>query len=270
MTRTLSTAIASLLLFAISRPATAIIYTFRDGTTTPVIGGTYAGTDDLMIRPDAPNENNGVRPRLEVNTPGGAERRSLLRFDVTSLAGQPGVAESITLRLFVSGVFATGSNDGGNIDIFRIANANAGWIEGTGNLSAALAGEPSWNNRVHPSTPWAGTAGLHTAGTDYFSTLLATFPWLFTSPPASGSSMDFVFNDVSFFSDWIAGLNPGLLIAARLNDDDMEMHSAEATALLRPMLIVDFQPVPEPSSLALLGLGTLGLVIRNRRRRAAK
>jgi hypothetical protein len=231
----------------------------------------------LTNNPGQSDQNFGGRENMAVGVqPAGQPRHDLVRFDVTALSGQP-VVTAARLRLFVTnggelggGVDVQGA---GNIQVFRVAPANTGWIEGTG--FTAAGGEPpdvgqsTWNNRVEGSQPWAGTQGASAAGTDYLATLLTSAPFDATTT-APSSAIDLLFTDVSFFSAWAAGNNPGLFlrIETETAGNAISVASREfPTAAFHPELIVTLSPVPEPSALLLAGLGAAGLAARRRRMR---
>lgn len=242
----------------------ASIVTYQDGTTTPFIGGIYTGVEDTMVLHNdfgIAGNNFGGRTDFAVGEQLSSSqlhpRRALLRFDVTSLAGQYASINSVTLRLTISSN-ASGAGAGSDvIQLFREAPANAGWVEGT-QANGFELGSSSWNNRNESGTPWAGSVGSGTAGTDYLAPVLASVG--FDDTTSTGITLDFVFNDVSFLPTWISGSNAGLLM--RLPDDSLAnidralfFDSSEAgTVANRPQLIIDYTAAPEPSALALIVL----------------
>ncbi|MGB6220451.1 DNRLRE domain-containing protein, partial [Haloferula sp.] len=197
------------------------------------------------------------------------EENSVLSFDVSALSGLYSSIDSITLRLTISKI----DDNNGNTtyvditnNIYAVSAANRDWDEGAA----------TWNNKA-AATPWAGSAGLATAGTDYVNTLLASHTFLSVSAPTNGTTIDFGFGgDLTGLIDgWLVDnvdnsqSNPGLLISDPSFRTDAKLrtvyHSTEATnSDFHPELIVTYTPVPEPSSMLLLGLGGLALLRRRR------
>jgi hypothetical protein len=91
--------------------------TFKDGSPTPFVGGTYAGTQDVMIltnNPGQSDQNFGGRENIAVGVqPAGQPRHDLVRFNVTALNGQPFVVTAARLRLFVTNL----GELGGGVDV---------------------------------------------------------------------------------------------------------------------------------------------------------
>ncbi|MBM3889037.1 MAG: DNRLRE domain-containing protein [Verrucomicrobia bacterium] len=251
---------------------------FQDGASTPIIGGTYNGTADTMILINdagggGGNQNFGAREDFEAGettTGANQNRRALMRFDVTALKDQYVSINSITLRLTVNYNDSSGSDA---FQVYRLASANAGWVEGTG-ISYAGGDPPdngmsTWNQRVQGSQNWAGSAGANTAGTDYLTPDIASTSFN-ASSPTSGSLFDLVFTDVSFFDDWANGNNPGLYLRTQndLNGRLSFYSSEDSIQSRRPQLIVDYAPIPEPhiEGLLLVGAGLMSLARRRRQR----
>jgi hypothetical protein len=280
-------------LFYLAGNAAGAIVVFKNGFSN-AFTGTYSGTDDLMMMTNgggyffSSTDNFGARGDMAVgNTGASAEhiRRDLVRFDVSSLAGQYTSINSATLRLYVTGYALPVG--GGTVNVFRMADANAGWVEGSGTSATGYgpedAGGSTWAYKVqaaYPSefagTPWAGggttgspagAAGV--AGTDYFSTPISSF----TYTPSTAGFVDFVFSDPTLINTWVTGINAGLLLrqlseAAVPGGNLINFHSSESTTgvgpgltTARPELIIDFTAVPEPGRalLSMLGLGALFL-----------
>ena len=204
-------------------------------------------------------------------------QRSLLRFDLSSLAGQYSSVDSITLRLFFS------TKDGVNerrTEVYEVAAANTAWVEGTNVGGTASKTGASWLNmsQTHNGTsvppinqvPWVGGSGLATAGTAYNSTLLASQNFL--TAPTANSAIDFSVdgnsvNLTTLVDNWVVSM-PGLLLLDSLLSnasggtaglfERVGFHSKEATtASLRPELIVEYQAVPEPHSMLLAASGLI-------------
>lgn len=259
-------------------PASALTVSYRDGFPDPFIGGTYTGTRDTMILSNGgshQDQNFGARTDFEVGTYSGptTKRHDLVRFDITSLAGQFGAINSVTLRLFVTSEKA-GTD---TVQVFRLASANTGWVEGT--QAAVVGPDPpdtgmsTWNRRVQGSQNWAGSQGASSAGTDYRTPLVASAAFN-ASSIAVDSPFDLVFTSGSFVPAWTTGANAGLFLrtVTESGDNRLSFHSRQSsTASLRPEQIIDYTPIgPEPATLWLLASGLLGVAPgawRRRRRR---
>ena len=142
----------------------------------------YAGTDDASIwahqngGTDVQGDNNyGGRNYIFLGDPFGTttgEGKGLLRFDLSNKISTLASVSSISLTFKESG--NRDSTGSGTINIYRVAAANSAWVEGV-HQAAAATGECTWKNLAHSGTPWAGSVGMGTAGTDYVNTLLGSF-----------------------------------------------------------------------------------------------
>lgn len=266
-------------LYCLLASASANTAAFQDGQSTPVLGGTYSGVQDVMLLVNGGSnsaaENFGARAEMNVGSmgyPGDPYyRRSLIKFDLTSLAGQASSIQSVTLR-FVSNALA-GS---GTVDLFRVASANGNWVEGTGVATGNNgSGSSTWSSKIQDSASWAGgTSGMSVPSTDYLSSPVSSVSYN-SSTTHAGDTVDFVFNDTSFITAWIAGDNPGLFlrqadesqaqnwISFYSSETGVNYPYASSSITLRPSLIVNYTAVPEPSCAVLLVLG-MGLLARRR------
>jgi len=245
--------------------------TLQDGLNS------YAGTEDTMINAGLPIFNWGNYNLLELTNGGGNPMRLLIRFDVSQLAGQFSSINSVTLRLFPVSV----PSGAVNVQLFEPVSGNADWIEGTGAGAPVTPGTPSWRNKVQitttTGTPWVGGEGLGSTGfgpllaqtqIDNSTTTLAPFDLTISNTAAA----------TGLINDFLGANNPGFLIhldnETSTGNYDMLFYSREINSAntstpnaetLRPELIIDFTPTPEPATAGLLLLGLGGLVLRRQR-----
>jgi hypothetical protein len=141
----------------------------------------YAGAEDTTLKAYAPvayTNNYGKASNLQIyryETIGPAVL-PLLRFDLSALSPRlyAGI-EGLVLTNFVYNSISYGT--GGTVTAYSVLPANGDWVEGTG-IGQAVAGAPCWSYRAWSAaspTPWAGSAGLSTAGTDYDAAALGSF-----------------------------------------------------------------------------------------------
>ena len=255
--------------------AWADVVTFKQGAPAPITGGPYAGADDTMLVINGAgntDQNFGARTNFEVGEdPGGSNalRHTLMRFDVTALAGQYASIDAVTLRLFPIAVNTVGAD---SMQAFRVAPANAAWVEGTG--VGVLGGDPpdvgesTWAQRVQGSQNWAGSQGASTPGADY-TTMLGSTAFSGATGTGAANPFDITFDTsqlAALFNDWTSGNNSGLLLRVVTESDRaMTFNSAEATdPALRPELIVSYTAIPEASSMAFLALAAGLALLRAR------
>ena len=129
---------------------------------------------------------------------------------------------------------------GHNIDLHKV---KAGpWTEGigTGAMGPANAGEPTFNNRAHPSTPW-NVAGCRGSGTDYKSEAEST---------TFIGSLGAIICDISSVTveEWIE-TNYGILITAPTCPANEYIEFASSnTFTKRPLFYMEYADYvpPEP------------------------
>jgi len=194
----------------LAKPLWADGFTFREGLPNLYSPAGYEGADDLALSLSAPTTNGGAYSPLTVgrfNVNGSETRRGLIRFDLSSLAGNVVSVSSASLALSLGGAATSGSF---TIKVHSLLAANAGWKEGAGQFTAAStqAGDSTWNQRNSGQANWAGGSGAGVAGLDYGSAELASFTW---SPASVSVDIDV---PSSVIQSWIdaPSSNAGLLL----------------------------------------------------------
>ena len=212
---------------------------------------------DTALHEYFPENNLGAQAWLTAGTTqNGPRTRGLMRFDFTGLIPAGAIVNSVTLTLEVTRT----PIDGDAPSSFLLHRMLVGWGEGTGSGTppllgrAALPGEANWTYRFAGSAPWAAPGGL--AGVDY---------------AAARSGEQFVYGEN--FSPYTFASTGGLVADAQrwldhpdqnfgwmlLTQDETANFSARRFAsredpFRAPLLEIDFTPVPEPSTWALLAL----------------
>ena len=195
------------------------------------------------------------------------DNRPVMRFDVSAIPAGATINSATLEFSFRDAGYGTAM-----VEVCKITPANAGWIEGVGQDVDALPGEVCWNYKNFNTAAWAGSAGLNTPGVDYDATPLATVPnyrGAGATNPTNGYD-EWMVDITSTVQDWVntPANNAGLLFK---NQDgyglvQSNMVSSEFVAgeyYYEPALVVDYTPVPEPMTIAILGLG--GLLIRRKK-----
>ncbi len=199
----------------------------------------------------------------------------LFRFDLSSLPTSGISIDSVTLTLKSN---ANGSGTSVTMNVYQLASANADWIEGALNgVNSGTEGSAAWNNKANftsgPNaaldTPWAGSVGARTAGTDYTNTLLASY----TGDASTAGTSNLVFTSQASISSTVlssAGGNLNLWIGQPTVvaiSEFFRITSKEGNATATS-LVINYSAIPEPSTYAALaGLGVLGLAATRRRSR---
>jgi hypothetical protein len=199
--------------------------------------------------------------------------RTLLRFDLTSLGSNIEVT-SATLTLTHANTGKLTSSTSLPVQLYLLADANAAWIEGTGNANA-VNGDPCWNYLAYDSTSpidWTGGAGIgadaSSAGID---SLIDTVTIPDPTAVAVGDTLTFNLSSSALdtLESWAAGgMNAGFFIKTdeTVTANAIQVASREHdTATYRPTLEVQYA-VPEPSCMLTLGMLSAATLFLRRRR----
>ncbi len=235
----LSALFAAIALLALSAPCRAELLTFREGD-----GNGYLGTQDTYLASSTPNTIHGADTFTSILGPGIRESHALLQFDdvfgVSSTQIPLGsLINTATLRLST-----------------RFTTANTVFMhEMLINWSQDVA---TWNSLG---------AGIQTNDIEAKQAIAASF----TAP---GGFVDIdVTSSLQNWSEGETNLGWALLITAANTDAYGFQTSENGSFGLRPLLTVDFSPVPEPGSFAIVALlfscaaGYAGTSTRQRLRR---
>lgn len=194
-----------------------------------------AGIDTTVIS-TSPLNNRGIATSILA----GATTKALLMFDLS--AAIPKVASCVSAVLSVYQA-ATGAANAFTITAYSIAIGNTAWIEGTKTNSQAGAGEPCWNALAADgaggvTTPWAGSAGLATSGTDYEASALGSVSG--NRSDADGTEYQISLTPTRI-KNWFGSPNTnyGLLLVANATLGNIAS-SDHATATWRPKLVVTY------------------------------
>lgn len=156
-------------------------------------------------------------------------------------------------RNFNAGMNVSGLNDG----------PADNWLEVNGSNIGPVGSDP---NLV--GTTWNNAPGNIVTSTFEFSdsSLLGTFTTLGTSNGgASGDTYSITGANLVNFLNLDSNGFVTLLLGRNNVSSQQEQWAAENhTSLAAPTLILEYTPIPEPASLALMGLGGLVLVVRKR------
>ena len=229
-------------------PAQTVV-TFQEGA--PNMFGTYTGTADNELfgySSSLFDFNNGAGSSLQWGTEVlGQQRRIIMRFEnLQAPAGQPVVATA-KVRL-QKGSAPSPTRPSFTVEVFRIADANAGWNEGNKTIANQVAGDTGsdWNHLDHTAGPtWIGGPGLATPGTSYLVPALDAT----VVDPADPIDTPYEWDlDPAMVQTWVdGGTNAGLLFigAEDVDGTAMPIYSRNNNAYPpgRPALEVRFEPL---------------------------
>jgi hypothetical protein len=227
------------------------------------------------------NRGSGGGNALIVGTNGrDAPRRALIAFDVAGQVPAGAVVQSVKLTM-VMGQLPTEPEEFATIELHRVS---ASWGEGTTQLqnppndsfggmgqgAPAHDGDVTWSSRFWGAnpTPWATPGGDFDAGVSGAAAIGlpidVAYSWESTSAMVA---------DVQAWLDAPED-NHGWILK---NVDETSMSTFRvfynrqtATAAWRPQLTIEYQAIPEPTSMALAGAAFAGVVALTSRRLGRK
>jgi hypothetical protein len=208
-------------------PAHAAVLTFRQG-----VNG-YVGATDLTLYKEVPDNNYAFSASLQVGDPGAYnEKHTLLGFD---------------------NLFGNGINQiplGSTINVANIYVSNTAIaVPATGSVHRMNVG---WSDLISTWNSMSG--GINNAPLGEYE----------ATPSYAGPLSGYFWDVTSIVQDWSDG-TPNFGIAVLPTGGLLGFVSSDSASVnLRPLLTIDFTPVPEPSPLALLSV--LGLALVRRRR----
>lgn len=270
ISRVLSTSSFAAALFAGAALSSGAVATFQNGQNNPFGAGTYAGADDTRIRGGTDFQHNNWGQGYYAYTIMGIQAYSLIRFDVSSMAGEYNSIESVTLT------FKT-DNDVNNVPfaLHAISAANADWVEGTGDENGITAGgianAATFAKKFDTSgtgvdVDWVGGPGLGvgTATPGYNPTPAVTGIW----NVSGGDGMMTITLPASLIQSWIdnPAANGGLILleTGTPSGQYIVFKGSESAPQNYPKLEINYTPVPEPTAISLLGLGALAMLRRRK------
>lgn len=244
----------------------AAVYTFRQG----VDGYTGAASTYTEYQPALSQSNNyGGSARMLVYTPVGEgvpNKTGFMLFDLTSVEGPVSVTSaSLTIGVAGNSIRVPGYSITYNLYPILRPGLNFGTANG-----APENGAISFNAASFDSTSPIGWGSSNignygpVAGQDYGNTSIGSFT--LTDANAAESFVTFSLNSATVAS-WINSplTNYGFVIVAEAGGDQAVIYTGnEAGAVYRPQLTFEAVAIPEPGTLALVGLGAVMLIVRRK------
>lgn len=242
---------------------------------------TTEATADTYIRSDLSARSFGSDTSMIFgNVNATTFSHGLLRFnlDLPSLSGL--TVTSVVLKLTSTDVGGSTANPGSDytLNLFQLSAANSGWVEGITSVTPD-AGQSTWQVRnatsttaaVNTGTAWAGSQGASTSGTDFSSSLLSSVT---ANPLSLTGGTVLTFNSSANFISAVQGAIDGTGDLSFWLGNDVAVRnffriaSHDNADFAGPTL--EITVIPEPSSLALLGLALGGILLARHRQNRAR
>lgn len=207
-------------------------------TYTDGYGGDVFTAQDTLLNNAFPENNIGGHAELEINS--AQPQVAIMRLNLSAIVA---AAICLTAKLYL---YKNGdaSNTTNTVSVYSIAAANAAWVEGTGDIRLAAAGEACYEALAADgaggvTTAWAGTAGLGTADTDYEMPAIGSMTgnW---SGDAVGT--EYIIDlTAARIEGWFGASNTNYGLLLKSSNGALKVGSAEnGTTGYRPKLVVTY------------------------------
>lgn len=187
----------------------------------------------------------------------GNVRRALIHFDVASAVPAGATIDNVTLTLHVS-------QGHDNFDIF-VHRLLSDWGEGTsdapggeGSGTTATPGDATWMHTFYDDQFWTNPGGDFAPTVSAATNIVGTgfFDW--SGSQLTADAQSWLDNPAANYG-WMLRGEEDLLASSQRFDS---RHNP--TADFRPVLTVEYTPIPSPAAIGLLGIA--GCALRRRRR----
>jgi len=187
-------------------------------------------------------------------------RRGLIYFDLSGIPTGATIT-SVTLTMNMSRTISGAAN-------VALHSVNTDWGEGTSNAggqegggAASTAGDATWIHNFFPGSNWATAGGDFVAGASATTSVNAIGSYNWSSATMISDVQGWADNSATNFG-WIVIGNESTAGSAKRFDTH-----EHPTVANRPTLVIEFTPVPEPSSIGFCAMMATCLLLVPRRKR---
>lgn len=220
-----------------------------------------AAADNTLIEDAEGDVSSGGSTGMFVgrnNQPSNSRRRGVIQFDIAG-----GIPAGSTINSVMLGLSLSASNEANaTVSLHRLL---ADWGEGTatssgGQGAAAGAGDATWLFAQYNTSPWTMAGGDFDGAVSSQTVVGGSGDYFWPSTSAMVADVQGFLDDPLMNFGWIIlGNESAGQTSKRFSTRE------DSDEALRPRLIVDYTPVPEPTSAALL-ISTALLSLGRRRR----